>query len=84
MFTLAEFQLPRLESGEASDDLSLASNWRCTLITSRQGRSDDDLLSELLLKSGFPLTMPVEKISLAGKRYLVSAVGYFFCALIET
>lgn len=32
-----------------------------------EGRSDDDLLAELLLKSGFPLTTPVETLTLAGK-----------------
>ncbi|TWT44430.1 putative methyltransferase [Phycisphaerae bacterium RAS1] len=33
----------------------------------RNGRSPDDILYELLLKSGFPLTTPVEKKTLAGK-----------------
>ena len=33
----------------------------------RQGRTPDDILYELLLKSGFPLPTPVEKQTLAGK-----------------
>ncbi|GMV71873.1 MAG: site-specific DNA-methyltransferase [Phycisphaerales bacterium] len=33
----------------------------------RDGRSAEDILYELLLKSGFPLTTPVEKKTLAGK-----------------
>lgn len=33
----------------------------------RDGRTADDLLYEILLKSGFPLTTPVEALQLAGK-----------------
>ena len=33
----------------------------------RDGRTPDDLLHEILLKSGFPLTTSVETINLAGK-----------------
>ena len=33
----------------------------------RGGRTADDLLYEILLKSGFPLTTPVETLTLAGK-----------------
>jgi adenine-specific DNA-methyltransferase len=33
----------------------------------REARTADDILYELLLKSGFPLTTPVEKLTLAGK-----------------
>ncbi len=32
----------------------------------REGRTADDLLYEILLKSGFPLTTPVETLTLAG------------------
>ncbi len=31
------------------------------------GRSDEDLLAELVLKSGYPITTPIEKLDLAGK-----------------
>ena len=33
----------------------------------REGRTSEDLLYEILLKSGFPLTTKVEKTTLAGK-----------------
>jgi adenine-specific DNA-methyltransferase len=33
----------------------------------REGRTADDLLYEILLKSGFPLTTPVEVLQLSGK-----------------
>ena len=47
----------------------------------RQGRSEDDLLYELLLKSGFPLTTPVEKLSLAGKTVFSIGGGVFLICL---
>ena len=47
----------------------------------RQGRSDDDLFYELLLKSGFPLTTPVEKLSLAGKAVYNIGGGVFLICL---
>ena len=46
----------------------------------RQGRTSDDLLYELLLKSGFPLTTPVEKNSLVGKTvYSVAGGALMIC-----
>lgn len=47
----------------------------------RQGRSEDDLLYELLLKSGFPLTVPVEKLTLAGKSVFSIGRGVFLICL---
>ena len=41
----------------------------------REGRSDEDIVYELLLKSGFPLTTPVEKKTLAGKTVYSVADG---------
>jgi adenine-specific DNA-methyltransferase len=46
----------------------------------RRGRTPDDILFELLLKSGFPLTTPVEKQALAGKTiYNVAAGALVIC-----
>ena len=46
----------------------------------RDGRTPDDILYELLLKSGFPLTTPVEKLSLAGKTvYSVAGGALVIC-----
>ena len=39
----------------------------------REGRTPDDILHELLLKSGFPLTTPVEKQALAGKTVYIDS-----------
>ena len=41
----------------------------------RDGRSPDDILYELLLKSGFPLTTPIETLSLEGKTVYRAAGG---------
>lgn len=46
----------------------------------REGRTADDILYEILLKSGFPLTTPVEKLTLAGKTvYSVAGGALFLC-----
>ncbi|MBK5226232.1 MAG: site-specific DNA-methyltransferase [Thermoleophilia bacterium] len=46
----------------------------------RDGRSQDDILYELLLKSGYPLTAPVETLTLAGKTvYSVAGGALFIC-----
>jgi adenine-specific DNA-methyltransferase len=47
----------------------------------RDGRTADDLLYELLLKSGYPLTAPVEILQLAGKQVHSVAGGVFFVCL---
>ena len=47
----------------------------------REGRTADDLLYEILLKSGFPLTTPVEALTLAGKTVHSVAGGALFICL---
>ena len=47
----------------------------------RDGRTADDLLYEILLKSGFPLTTPVEALKLAGKTVHSVAGGALFICL---
>ncbi|MBS0184704.1 MAG: site-specific DNA-methyltransferase [Nitrospira sp.] len=47
----------------------------------RDNRTADDLLYELLLKSGYPLTAPVEVLQLAGKQVHSVAGGVFFVCL---
>jgi adenine-specific DNA-methyltransferase len=48
----------------------------------RAGRSDDDILYELLLKSGFLLTTPVEKKTFAGK-FVYSVAGGILIICLE-
>ena len=47
----------------------------------REGRTADDLLYELLLKSGYPLTAPVEVLQLVGKQVHSVAGGVFLVCL---
>ncbi|MGH2375621.1 MAG: site-specific DNA-methyltransferase [bacterium] len=47
----------------------------------REGRTAEDLLYEVLLKSGFPLTTPVETLTLAGKTVHSVAGGALFICL---
>ncbi len=47
----------------------------------RDGRTADDLLYEILLKSGFPLATPVETLTLAGKAVYSVAGGVLFICL---
>lgn len=46
----------------------------------REGRTSEDILYEILLKSGFPLTTPVEKIEIEGESvYSVAGSGMLIC-----
>jgi len=47
----------------------------------RDSRTQDDILYELLLKSGYPLTAPVETLTLAGKTVHSVASGVLFICL---
>jgi adenine-specific DNA-methyltransferase len=47
----------------------------------REDRSANDILYELLLKSGFPLTTPIEKYSIAGKTVCSVAGGALIICL---
>lgn len=47
----------------------------------RNGRTADDLLYEILLKSGFPLTTPLKTLTLAGKTVHSVAGGALFICL---
>jgi adenine-specific DNA-methyltransferase len=47
----------------------------------REGRTADDILYEILLKSGFPLTTPVETLTLAGLAVHSVADGALFICL---
>lgn len=47
----------------------------------REGRTNDDILYEILIKSGYPLTTPVETLTLAGKKVFSAAGGLFFICL---
>ena len=46
----------------------------------QQGRTSEDLLYEILLKSGFPPTAPIEMLTIEGKTvYSVTGYGMLIC-----
>jgi adenine-specific DNA-methyltransferase len=47
----------------------------------RDGRAAEDILFEILVKSGFPLTTPVEKLTMEGKNVFSAAGGALFICL---
>lgn len=47
----------------------------------REGRTNDDILYEILIKSGYPLTTPVETLTLAGKKVFSAQTGAFLICL---
>ena len=49
-----------------------------------EGRTPDDLLFEILLKSGFPLTTPIETLTLAGETVFSIAEGAMLICLEKT
>lgn len=67
VFKLAESNFQGWDAEKAASADALAEQLEMHIDHIRQGRTEEDILSELLLKSGFPLTVPVEKLSLAGK-----------------
>lgn len=74
----SSFQLWRAERPDS--EASLAEQLELHVAHIRQGRSAEDLLYEILLKSGYPLTESVEKIGLAGKTvYSVAGGNLFVC-----
>ncbi|MGV8040224.1 MAG: site-specific DNA-methyltransferase [Thermoanaerobaculaceae bacterium] len=67
VFKLAESCFRPWDAGAARDADGLGEQLEMFVDHIREGRTDQDLLFEILLKSGFPLTTPVETLTLAGK-----------------
>jgi adenine-specific DNA-methyltransferase len=64
---LAESNFTTWDAEQAKDAEGLARQLFDHVDHIREGRTEGDLLHEILLKGGFPLTTPVEKLELAGK-----------------
>lgn len=80
VFKLAESNFRTWDSSNPKDSKALEKQLELHIEHIREGRSSEDILYEILLKSGFPLTTSVEKIELAGKSvYSVSDGGMFIC-----
>jgi adenine-specific DNA-methyltransferase len=67
VFKLAESNFTTWDAQVAQNPKALQNQLDFHVDHIREARTADDILYELLLKSGFPLTTPVEKQTLAGK-----------------
>ncbi|MDQ3775074.1 MAG: site-specific DNA-methyltransferase [Pseudomonadota bacterium] len=80
VFKLDESSFKTWEADQAKDAEGLARQLELHVEHIREGRTADDLLYEILLKSGFPLTTPVKRLTLAGKTvYGVSGGAMLIC-----
>lgn len=80
VFKLAESNFTSWNAEGPKDPTSLATQLNLHIDHIRQQRTDDDILYELLLKSGFPLTTPVEKKTVEGKTiYSVASGALVIC-----
>jgi adenine-specific DNA-methyltransferase len=75
VFRLAESNFKPWNAEAPKDGGTLATQLELHINHVREGRSSADILYELLLKSGFPLTTPVEQKSIAGKNVYAVAGG---------
>lgn len=80
VFKLAESNFKGWDASVPKDGSALAQQLELHIDHIREGRTSEDILYEVLLKSGFPLTTPVEKIELVGKAvYSVAGGGMLIC-----
>ena len=75
VFKLAESNFSAWDSSLSRDAPTLQQQLALHVDHIRQARTNDDILYELLLKSGFPLTTPVEKKTVKGKTIYSAAGG---------
>jgi len=81
VFKLAQSNFKAWDSTSAKDTDALGEQLALHIAHVQKGRTADDILYEILLKSGFPLTASVEKIQLAGKDVCSVAGGALFICL---
>ena len=80
VFKLAESNFTTWDAQVAHDPMALQNQLDFHVDHIREARTADDILYELLLKSGFPLTTPVAKQTLAGKTaYSVAGGALVIC-----
>ena len=81
VFKLAESNFTPWNAEVPHDAAALEQQLELHVDHIREGRTAEDLLYEILLKSGFPLTTPVEPLQLAGKTVHSVAGGALFLCL---
>lgn len=84
VFKLAESNFKTWDSGASNDAQSLERQLDLHIDHLREGREANDFLYEILLKSGFPLTAPVEQLSLTGQTVFSVAGGALLICLERT
>lgn len=82
VFKLAESNFKTWELQSPNDPSTLAKQLELHVEHIRDGRTNDHIVHELLLKSGFPLTTSIETLTLAGKQ-VYSAAGETFIICLE-
>jgi adenine-specific DNA-methyltransferase len=81
VFKLAESNFKPWNAEIPKDAKALAEQLELHIDHIRPGRGEADLLYEILLKTGYPPTTPVETIQLAGKTVYSAASGAFLICL---
>jgi len=81
VFKLAESNFNFWNAEAPKDAEELAKQLELHVDHIREGRTEDDLLYEILLKSGFPLATPVEVLTLTAKRVHSVAGGVLLICL---
>jgi adenine-specific DNA-methyltransferase len=81
VYNLSESNFQNWEPVKAPDSESLGAQLSMYVDHIREGRTEGDILYELLLKSGFPLSTSVEKLSLAGRSVYSIGGGVFLVCL---
>ncbi|MCE9645285.1 MAG: site-specific DNA-methyltransferase [Chloroflexi bacterium] len=80
VFKLAESNFKTWDSTAPKDGKALEKQLEIHIEHIRDGRTSEDILYEILLKSSFPLTTPVEKVEVAGKSaYSVAGGSMLIC-----
>ena len=81
VFKLADSNFTAWDSGASKDVQQLGEQLSLHMQHVQKGRTGADILYEILLKSGFPLTAPVEKLQLAEKNVFAVAGGMMLICL---
>jgi adenine-specific DNA-methyltransferase len=80
VFKLSDSNFKPWDAGVAHEAGALVQQLDLYIDHIREGRTNQDLLFEILLKRGFPLTTPVEALSLAGHEVFgVAGNGMLIC-----
>jgi adenine-specific DNA-methyltransferase len=81
VFKLAQSNFKPWNAQIPPDAVALTQQLELHIEHVREGRNPDDILYEILLKSGFPLTTPVETLTLEGKQVFSVAGGALLVCL---